>query len=59
MITTKDNAPFEPRTETVEEKTPIDFPALRNSIISQLLYTGVLFGAFHYVRVRKPELVRA
>ncbi|HEU4901881.1 MAG TPA: YitT family protein [Flavisolibacter sp.] len=36
MITTKDNAPFEPRKETVEEKTPIDFPALRNSIISQL-----------------------
>jgi hypothetical protein len=34
-------------------------PFLDESMISQLLYTGVLFGAFHFLRVRKPELVRA
>lgn len=37
----------------------LGLPFLGNTIISQLLYTGVLFGAFHYVRVRKPALVRA
>ena len=34
-------------------------PFLDESLISQLVYTGVLFGAFHLARVRKPALVRA
>ena len=34
-------------------------PFLNNSILSQLIYTGVLFGAFHGIRVWKPALVRA
>lgn len=34
-------------------------PFLNNSILGQLVYTAVLFGAFHAVRVYKPALVRA
>lgn len=34
-------------------------PFLDESIFSQLLYTGVLFGAFHLARAKKPALVRA
>lgn len=34
-------------------------PFLNNSILSQLIYTGVLFGSFHLVRVWKPTLVKA
>jgi hypothetical protein len=33
-------------------------PYMSNTIISQLIYTGILFGAFHTVRVWKPTLVR-
>lgn len=34
-------------------------PFLNNSILSQVIYTGVMFGAFHAVRVWKPTLVKA
>lgn len=34
-------------------------PFFNNGIISQLLYTGVLFGSFHALRVWKPSLVRS
>jgi len=34
-------------------------PFLANSILSQVIYTGVLFGSFHAVRVWKPTLVKA
>ncbi len=34
-------------------------PFLNNSILSQLIYTGVMFGAFHAARVWKPTLVKA
>lgn len=34
-------------------------PFLTNSMISQVLYTGLLFGAFHAARVYRPSLVRA
>ncbi len=34
-------------------------PYLNNSLLSQLVYTGVLFGAFHAIRVWKPTLVKA
>lgn len=34
-------------------------PFLQNSIAGQLVYTAVLFGSFHALRVWKPSLVRA
>lgn len=34
-------------------------PYMGNTIASQLLYTGLLFGSFHAIRVWKPTLVRA
>jgi hypothetical protein len=34
-------------------------PFRNNGIVSQLLYSGVLFGAFHALRVWKPSFVRA
>lgn len=34
-------------------------PFRNDGIISQLLYTGILFGAFHLARVKKPALVKA
>lgn len=34
-------------------------PFMGNTVISQLFYTAVLFGAFHGIRVWKPSLVRA
>ena len=34
-------------------------PFLDKSILSQLIYSGVLFGSFHAVRVWKPTLVKA
>ncbi len=34
-------------------------PFLNNSILSQLIYTGAMFGAFHAVKVWKPTLVKA
>lgn len=41
------------------ESVVAGIPFLGNSLLSQLVYTGVLFGAFHAVRVYKPTLVRA
>ncbi len=34
-------------------------PFMGNTILSQLFYTAILFGAFHGIRVWKPTLVRA
>jgi hypothetical protein len=34
-------------------------PFLTNDVLSSLLYTGILFGTFHAIRVWKPTLVRA
>jgi len=41
------------------ESVAAGIPFLNNSILSQLIYTGVLFGAFHGIRVWKPTLVKA
>lgn len=34
-------------------------PFLGNSLLSHVIYTGVLFGAFHAIKVWKPALVKA
>lgn len=34
-------------------------PFMGGLLLSQVIYTGVMFGAFHFARVRKPALVRA
>jgi hypothetical protein len=34
-------------------------PYYQNTFISDLLFSGILFGAYHFVRIQKPALVQA